>query len=174
MKSEYKIIDNALNINDFDILKDFVLGDKFCWYFEKDVVNKSWAIEPLTEGQMNWNFFWFHSIFSENMVVTSPDIWNAIQPILSVLKPKSLIRAKANSYPKTPRIVHHQDHTDLPYEHTGALFYLNTNDGLTILEDGTEIKSIENRILLHDASKPHHSTTCTDASRRVNLNFNYF
>jgi len=54
------------------------------------------------------------------------------------------------------------------------LFYLNTNDGLTVLEDGTEIKSIENRILLHDASKPHHSTTCTDADRRVNINFNYF
>ena len=89
MESEYKIIDNALNTNDFDILKDFMLGDKISWYFEKDVVNPSWAIEPLTQDKKDWNFFWFHSIFRESMLVTSPDVWNAIQPILSVLEPKS-------------------------------------------------------------------------------------
>ena len=29
-------------------------------------------------------------------------------------------------------------------------------------------------ILLFDASRPHHSTTCTNATRRLNINFNYF
>ena len=54
------------------------------------------------------------------------------------------------------------------------MFYLNDNDGVTVLNDGTEVESVANRLLLFDASKPHHSTTCTDADRRVNLNFNYF
>ena len=57
MESEYKIIDNALNTNDFDILKDFVLGANFSWYFEEKVVDPGWAIEPLTQDQKDGNFF---------------------------------------------------------------------------------------------------------------------
>jgi hypothetical protein len=174
MESEYKIIDNALNTNDFDILKDFVLGANFSWYFEENVVDPGWAIEPLTQDQKDWNFFSAHALFRDSTIVTSPDFWNIIQPILEILKPKALIRAKVNAYTRTPKIVHHAEHMDQDYDHTSALLYLNTNNGLTVLENGTEIKSIANRLLLFNGSKPHHSTTCTDATRRVNLNFNYF
>ena len=41
------------------------------------------------------------------------------------------------------------------------------------LEDGTEIESRANRVLLFDPSKPHHSTSCTNDKRRVNININY-
>ena len=44
---------------------------------------------------------------------------------------------------------------------------------VTVLEDGTECESVANRLLLFDATKPHHSTTCTDQKRRVNINVNY-
>ena len=54
-----------------------------------------------------------------------------------------------------------------------AIFYINTNNGLTVLEDGTEIKSVANRLLLFNASEPHHSTTTSNENRRVNINFNY-
>ena len=37
-----------------------------------------------------------------------------------------------------------------------------------------KIESIENRLLIFDASVPHHSTTCTDDKCRVNVNFNFF
>ena len=66
------------------------------------------------------------------------------------------------------------DHFDLSFPHKGAIFYVNTNDGFTVLEDGTEIKSIENRVLLFDPSTKHHSTTCTDKKVRITINFNYF
>ena len=59
------------------------------------------------------------------------------------------------------------------YRHKSAILYINTNNGLTVLEDGTECESVANRLLLFDASKPHHSTTCTDQKRRVNINMNY-
>ena len=42
-----------------------------------------------------------------------------------------------------------------------------------VLEDGTEIESRANRVLLFDPSKPHHSTSCTSDKRRVNININY-
>ena len=77
-------------------------------------------------------------------------------------------------YPSTPKIVYHDPHVDIPWQHKGAIFYVNTNNGVTVLEDGTEIESIENRLLLFDSSKEHSSTSCTDAKVRVNINFNYF
>ena len=76
--------------------------------------------------------------------------------------------------PSTPKIVYHDPHVDIPWQHKGAIFYVNTNNGVTVLEDGTEIESIENRLLLFDSSKEHSSTSCTDAKVRVNINFNYF
>ena len=77
-------------------------------------------------------------------------------------------------YLRTPEIIHSPSHIDFNYEHKGALFSINTNNGATVLEDGTEIKSVANRLLLFDASKPHHSTTTSNANRRVNVNLNYF
>ena len=82
-------------------------------------------------------------------------------------------RAKANLYGRTKELVHHDNHADTNFSHKGAIFYINSNNGFTVLEDGTEIKSVRNRLLLFDPSKPHHSTSCTDDKRRVNINFNY-
>ena len=50
---------------------------------------------------------------------------------------------------------------------------MNTCNGFTILDDGTKIDSIENRALLFDPSKLHHSTTCTDEKVRINIILNY-
>ena len=94
--------------------------------------------------------------------------------ILNILKMKSLIRCNVNYYPKTHTRLNHSYHTDFPFKHKGAIFYINDNDGLTILEDGTEVKSVANSLLLFDASRPHHSTTCTNTTRRLNININYF
>ena len=74
----------------------------------------------------------------------------------------------------TVHLMQQDDHVDYDFPHRGAIFYLNTNNGLTILEDTIEIKSIENRLLIFDASRPHHSTTCSDDKCRVNVNFNFF
>jgi hypothetical protein len=174
MKSKYEIIDNALNTNDFGRLENAMLGNDFPWYFESDIVGLGKALVPITEDQKNFNFFWGHQVFIENEIRTSSEFWNIIQPILNVLKSDALIRVKVNAYNKTSRIVHHADHIDWNFKHKGALFYLNDNDGVTVLNDGTEVESVANRILLFDSSKPHHSTTCTNEDRRININFNYF
>ena len=89
------------------------------------------------------------------------------------LKVKAFMRIKANLYPRTDTIVHHKDHVDLNFPHNAAILYLNTNNGLTVIGD-TEVESVANRILLFDPQVLHHSTTCTDAQFRSNINFNYF
>ena len=61
----------------------------------------------------------------------------------------------------------------MPWNHKTAIFYINSNNGFTVLENDTKIESIENRLLLFNGSKKHHSTSCTNSGARININFNY-
>jgi len=161
----YKIIDNSLPKEDFEEIKNLILSPLFPWNFTPFVTYKKENL-PIPASYYFTHHFWsgFHAE-PESQVFT---------PILNLLECKALLRIKSNLYPSTETIVHHDYHVDYDFPHKGAIFYLNTNNGLTVLEDGTEIKSIENRLLLFDSSKPHRSTTCSDDKCRVNVNFNYF
>ena len=114
--------------------------------------------------------YFVHQVYCEGRASRFMHIFSSI---LSRLDMKSLMRIKVNLYPRTPTLEVHAAHTDYDYPHTGAVFYLNTNNGNTILEDGTRIASIANRVLLFDASTPHSSTSTTDSKARFNININY-
>ena len=86
---------------------------------------------------------------------------------------RALVRLRAIMFTRTPSVFVHRHHQDFNFPHKGALVYINTNDGGTALEDGTIIPSVENRVLLHDPSQLHASTTCSDAKRRIVLVANY-
>ena len=75
-----------------------------------------------------------------------------------------------NSY--TDKILKHDDHVDFEYPHKGAILYLNTCDGYTYCE-GEKVFSVANRLLLHDPSKLHYSTTTSNEQRRLICNVNY-
>ena len=62
---------------------------------------------------------------------------------------------------------------DYNYPHKGAIYYINTNDGMTLLQNNIEINSIENRLLLFDSSIEHASTSTTNEKARINININY-
>ena len=51
---------------------------------------------------------------------------------------------------------------------------MNSNDGYTLFEDGTKVESVANRLVRFPASIKHTGTTCTNANRRVLINFNWF
>ena len=161
----YKIIDNVLPQEKFEDIKNFILDSNFPWNLTPVVTNEEENL-PTTASYYFTHKFWygFH---------TEPQA-QVFAPILNLLGCKSMIRIKGNLYPSTETIIHHDNHIDYDYPHRGAIFYLNTNNGLTILEDKIEVESVENRLLLFDPSKPHRSTTCTDDKCRVNVNFNFF
>ena len=53
----------------------------------------------------------------------------------------ALIRVKVNYYNSTPEVVEHCKHYDypaMPLPHKGAILYLNTNDGFTVILNNTE------------------------------------
>lgn len=163
--NKYQIIDNFLPQEEFENIKNSILNSNFDWNLTLVVSNQKERL-PLTASYYFTHVFW--SGFN-----TDPQA-QVFAPLLNKIDCKAMIRIKANLYPSTDDIVHHDKHCDYDFSHRGAIFYLNTNNGLTILEDKVEVESIENRILLFDPSKPHNSTTCTDDKCRVNINFNFF
>ena len=159
---DYKIIDNFLPKKLFKDIQKHVTYSLPYYY-----INNVSDINNSKDG------YHFNHYFFGNNKVQSQDFNKIIEPILSKIKYFSLIRAKANCYPSTSKIEVHGKHKDFPFPYKGLLFYINTNNGFTILNDGTKIASVENRALFFDTSKEHQSTTCTDKFVRLNININY-
>ena len=132
----------------------------------KDIITKKgndWRIGYLT-----------HLVYVQNMGGVLSPLYDKIMPFKKPFNIKALIRIKINMYLNSETLKEHGMHSDYDYSHTGAILSINTCDGYTKLEDGTKIDSVANRMLLFDASKPHSSTTTTNQTVRVNINFNYF
>jgi len=161
---KHKIIDNFLNINTFKEIQNLLTGFDLPWHYQKMINNYH------SEDDMYCYFT--HTLFSTSNGYSS--YFNKCIPLIKKLDCKALIRVKCNLYPRTQKIEIHKPHKDYSYKHKAAIFYINTNNGLTILKDGTKIKSIENRLLLFGAHEPHSSTSTNDAKARININFNYF
>ena len=157
----YKIVDNFLQKNDFDTIKNYIMGNNFPWYY----------IDEVSKKDVKDGFYFSHTFFKK---VSYSEESKILFPILNILNPKSIIKIKANMYLKTSKIHEHGKHKDCEFNHNGFLFYLNTNDGFTRLKNGIKINSIENRGLYFDAGEEHNSSTCTNMDRRLNINFNYF
>lgn len=160
--SNYEVIDNYLKKEYFEEIKEALLHIDFPWYVTIGV-----SSPDAKDG-----YYFTHS-FIYDYVIQNQDHYPILDPLIKKLNPSSIINCKANLYPSTPIVVEHGKHVDLPKPHKGFIYYINSNNGYTLMEDGTKIESIENRALFFDSSKPHASTTCTDDYFRLNINFNY-
>jgi hypothetical protein len=167
MNSEdYEIIDNFLDPMSLALLKATMLQYDFPWGYDSVVTEHS---------DTEINQYQFSHPFYKNDTVTS-EFFYAMAPIIEKINPVKLIRVKANLNPRTEENFEHGYHID--YEntfpnHKSAVFYLNTNNGYTLFEDGTKIESVENRFVSFKTSIRHTGSTCTDVNRRVVINFNY-
>ena len=156
-----KIVDNFLPKEQFKKVQQVVQYD-LPWYYAQDVGIPG-------AGDL---FYLMHMFYRENEV-QSNFYHPVIKPLLDIIKPFSLIRAKGNLYPSTHKIYRHEEHVDYAHPHKGFLYYINTNNGFTILHNGKKVESVANRALFFDSSKMHRSTTCTDQHTRINININY-
>lgn len=168
-----RVVDNFLPSEEFKLIEDIFLNDAgpvwFPWYFADYVGVRN--PEKHSDG-----FYFMHNFYDSNNPIEtrcSEFIYTLEELIFSKMGMQKLIRAKANLFPKTQNLITYQMHIDQDEPHKGAIFYLNTCNGFTVLGDGTKIDSIANRMLFFDSSKPHASTNCTDVPRRVNFNINY-
>lgn len=164
----YEIIDNVLTKSEHEKIKSTLFSGSFPWYIRKSISSNSFS-KNLKEKN---DFYFFHVLF-EDFTVRSQHI-DLVVPLIKTLNVRSLTRIKCNFYSNTDSLIYHDKHVDDEFEHFGAIYYVNDNDGYTIMEDGTKIESVANRLLKFEPWKPHSSTNCTDQIGRVNINFNYF
>lgn len=159
---KYDVIDNFLDPEDHRKIYSAIYGNgNFPWFIFDD---KAFGEKEDT------GYYFSHLLYFDSQVRST--YFDLIVPILNKLNPKHVIGAKANLYPKTDRLIHNPTHIDYDYEHAGAVYSINTNNGHTNLGNGIQIESVENRLLIFDGSKPHNATNCTDKIARVNINFN--
>jgi hypothetical protein len=164
----YKIIDNFLPLDKFKEIKEHMLGPHLEWAFN------SFVAYPDSELSKDPYDFQFTHTFYYKCQPRSSRL-NVIDPILQQINPSAVVRIKANLQTRTEKIVTHQYHLDHnDFDGKIAIFYINTNNGYTIFEDGTKVESIENRLVIFDGDVLHTGTTCTDQKVRCLINFMFY
>ena len=156
-----KIINNFLSNTDFQNLKKTLTLNSFPYYF----------CEKVGHDEDDKDFYFNHELYLNHVPVSN--FYNLILPLINKLNVKSLIRAKINLFPRTEKLIKYGEHADFDFNHKGAILYINNCDGGTYIGDKF-IPSVENQVLLFDASTMHQSTNCTDKKCRINININYF
>ena len=184
---EVKVIDNFLDeiifnqIVEYIIpqsLKNFTQNDILNWVYsrgvsyspedEKRFVNESFQIDDIDL----YNYQFINIGYNDNMPRSK--LFDLSMPILEKARPISVVKIKANLQPRADKIVEFPMHVDIQnFKGKTAIFYLNTNDGYTLFENGQKVESIANRYVEFDSTIKHTGTTCTDQKRRVVINFNY-
>ena len=168
-----QIHDDLLSPKEYREIKNTFLNEKFPlpWYWS-DVVNKDQLdVDPLDNFQLT------HMCYNNctpNLAEGSGYV--AVNPIINHpdLNIRSLIRIKANLNLRTPKIVRHGFHVDVPFDCMTGIYYVNSNDGYTEFKDGTKVESVANRMVTFPSQTLHSGTSCTNNRRRVAINFVYF
>ncbi len=162
------IIDNFIDQNSFQLLKNDMFGSEFCWNYNEHI--------DYIDEQEKFRFQFTHTFYRQNIGPDSQQ-YGRLSNILNRIRPKEIYRIKANLLSRTSEIVENSFHVDidaldiLPW--TTSIFYMNTNNGYTEFEDGTVVESIENRMVVFPANMKHRGTSCTNKKVRVIINFNY-
>ncbi len=166
MNNDYVIIDNFLSVENFTKIRDILSGrvsSDLNWGKTYEIIGG--------DSESKEKYMHVHVFFNDVPFQISNNFF-LMAPIISQLNILQLHRIKSNRYPRTKNIIQHDWHTDRTDEHFSAIYYVNTNNGKTIIKDIVEIESIENRFVIFKGNLPHASTTADD-DQRLNINFNF-
>jgi len=191
MIENIKIEDNYLKQKDFDVIQELFLANNFNWFFKYRFYNYDTGSDcpavtdnpntgPLAMDNDKLDCFSFIHTFYDGMAPQS-SFFNQLRPILELLRPVSIMKIRANLITRLPNIVENPFHSDLielseekQKQWMTSIFYVNTNDGYTVFEDGTKVESVANRMISFPANMKHTGTACTNIQTRILINFNYY
>lgn len=163
-----EVIDNFLDDYNFAKLKEYVSDKHLPWQYGTILPENILECDPVENYQL------IHVLYADKKY--SPQL-NLIIPLLKKLNAESLLKAKINLTWRREKNIRIGWHTDIqkdpiPENYKTAIYYLNTNNGSTIVGD-TIVECVENRIVVFDASIKHIGVTCTDKNKKLLLNINY-
>jgi hypothetical protein len=170
MNKNIIIEDNFLDPVSFTTIKEVLMGRNFPWYYQNSVVN------PTENEVLDVDVYQFiHLFFSVEDGGVCSNQYSLLDPLFQKLNAQTVIKVKSNLLTRNQLPKYFDYHIDYNYP-TGktAIYYINTNNGCTIFEDGTEVNSVENRVVIFDNNIRHTGKTCSDESVRVLINLNYF
>jgi hypothetical protein len=162
-KLDYEIIDNFLTEKSHKKIFETLNSNLFPWYLQNE-------INEFDNNSIHSRYF-THTFFDNDK--PNSDFFNLWEELVEKIHFKKLIRLKANLYLSTYRVIEHAKHMDYDFESTTALYYVNTNNGYTNLNDEIKIESISNRFLKFNNNILHNSTTCSDEKIRLSVVINY-
>ena len=159
----YEIIDNFLSEKSYKKIEETVSNNYFPWFLQNQINN--------FQKDNVFNYYFSHTFFDNEKI--NSDAFNIWEELLSKIKFKNLLRVKANLYPRTETILEHEKHLDYNENGITSLYYINTNNGFTNLNDEIKISSVSNRFLKFNNNVLHNSSTCTDQKYRLTVVINY-
>jgi hypothetical protein len=166
-KSEYEVIDNFLDKEYFDTIKNTLTSLDMNWFYRDNMTSK--------DDEHGMCYF-THNFFINNHVC-SP-YFNLLESLLYKLKVFSLLQARTNMSISKEDRYESSWHVDYPDgDSKTAILYMTTCNAKTMIEVEKEIigiDSVENRILIFDTAISHKMISATDAKRRIIINLNYF
>jgi hypothetical protein len=159
---KHKIIDNFLQKDVLINFKNLLMSSTVPWYWKENMTK-------------NDSFFFNHCFYNYNSPKSNL-FEEFITPMLIKLKCNALIEVRANLMLKKNICYNSNFHIDKNFNCKTAIFYVNTNNGYTLLDKDKKIKieCIENRMLIFDSKILHAAFSQTDEERRIVINFNYF
>lgn len=163
-----RIIDHLLSADDHASMLAAVESRDFPWERSAILAGDFPGLDPHDNLQDVHGFY----AWRNQRIFGSPHL-SVIAPVLATFEPMRLIKAKLNRTYRRPRHIEYGLHVDT--RRRGALtaiYYLNTNNGYTLFEDGTRVASIANRMVLFNAELRHTGASCTDTPTRLVLNLN--
>jgi hypothetical protein len=164
----YKIIDNFLEKEDFYKFQEEIIKNNLPWYYRSYQTYES--VNDLDDVG------YFSLCFFNNFANDFNGFNYFLYKIYEKLECKALIQSRANLSLREKENKKLYFHIDYPFKCKTAVFYMNTNNGATILDENKKIKidSIENRMVVFDSQIRHSALTQSDTKRRICININYF
>jgi len=167
-----EVVDDFLPEEQYQLIYDYFMGN----LNKGDIAHSCvWTYHSGISLPNDGHFQFIQQIFCRNTIISPA--FSILNPILQKENVVAVARIKANMLLKTEDLLvfdwaFHTDLTDTPA--TTAIYYINSNDGYTLFEDGLKIESIANRFVKFPCNYKHTGTTCTNTDRRVLINFNYY
>ena len=199
-KISYEIKDNFINVPDFELLEDIIMPHghttrklspelemhNLPWFFRPGMsAGETERSEKLNNELTKYETLEPHEdkLFQHVFMLKAyqSNFIQAIIPLLAAIDPLAFCRIVSNltlPQKENKRSLFHVDgdkeENPSSESMTTSIFYMNTTNGPTILEDGTEIECRANRLVSYSNETQHAAVLCTDAEYRVVINLNYF
>ena len=172
------VIDNFLDPKSLKTIKQVIESPTFLWTRGEiiaPIAVKSGVFDLMCDEKLNVQFCHklHRCLYTDSETEDSPH-HKLLLPFMTRLDIVSIISSKINYNPSYSEVVYHGFHVDNPFTNAlTAIYYINSNDGNTLFEDGTKVESVANRLVRFPSSIKHTGSTCTNTYGRYVLNINY-